>query len=345
MEGVRHASHDAQRLTRPLFVIVEPRPRKSDAGSNFVVNAVKLIAKSWQLKGTSFIELFDEPSADDRDWFPTDHPLVLLHKYLKGLGVPSIPVTPIYREGDYLDAYHVAVKAGGIGMGIRLYADDLEEPNRTVEKISAISRASDCQNSEVDLIIDLARIRPGQLATRRSQVLDFLSTTDLVKPYRSITLAGSSLPENLDDIPVDEDRDVPRLEMKLWGEVRVARRTSHLLGHGDYVAVRPEYEDKQSSFGNINAKLVYTMENFTRILRGHSSKKEKLEIQYPNLSRRLVSSGVFSNAGFSWGDKQIAACAANRWVSGLPATWVSIATSHHLELVSTQVARELGIIR
>lgn len=345
MEGIRHASYNSQRFTRPLFVIVEPRPRKSDFSKNFLVNAADLIVKSWRLKGIPFVELFDVPRAEAGDWFSTEHPLVLLNKYLRGLSVPFVPVTPIYRKGEYLDAYLSAVKAGEIGMGVRLYADDLEEPNKTVERISAISRAADCQNSIVDLIIDLVRIRPDQLASRRAQVLDFLSAIDLVEPYRSVILGGSSLPENLDDIPVDEVRDIPRFDLMLWRDVRMARGASCLLGYGDYVAVRPEYEDRQSSFGNINAKLVYTMENVTRILRGHSSKKEKLEFQYPKLSRRLVSSGVLPEAGFSWGDDRIAACAADRWVSGQPVTWISVATSHHLELVPAQVARELGMIR
>ena len=344
MEGVRHASYNAQRITRPLFVIVEPRPRDSDSGGSFVVSAANSIVRSWRLKGTPFVELFDVPPADDGDWFSTEHPLVLLHKYLKGLNVPFVPVAPIYRQGDYLDAYLTAVRAGGIGMGTRLYASELEEPDKTVEKIFALSRAAACQNSAVDLIIDLERIRPDQLKSRRSEVLDFLSALDLVKPFRSLTLAGSSLPENLEDIPVDEDRDVPRLDLSLWRDVRIARGPSGLLGYGDYVSVRPEYEDRQSSFGNINAKLVYTMENVTRILRGHSSKLERLEFQYPKLSRRLVSSGVIPKAGFSWGDDRIAACAANRWVSGQPVSWISVATSHHFEFVSAQVARELGMI-
>lgn len=344
MEGARHASHNAQRFMRPLFVIVEPRPRESDPAGSFVVNAANLIVKSWRFKGTPFVELFDVPSEDDGDWFPREHPLILLHQYLKGLGVPFVPVTPIYREGDYLDAYLSVVGAGGIGMGVRIYTNDLEDPEETVEKVSALSRAADCPNSEADLIIDLERIRPGQLASLRSQVLDFLSATDLVKPYRSITLAGSSLPKNLDDIPMDEDRDVSRLDLTLWRDVRMARGASRLLGYGDHVAVRPEYEDRQSNFGNINAKLVYTMEEVTRIVRGHSSKNEKLEFQYPKLARRLISSGVLRENGFSWGDDRIAACAANRWVSGKPVTWISVATSHHFELVPAQVARELGMV-
>lgn len=70
--------------------------------------------------------------------------------------------------------------------------------------------------------------------------------------------------------------------------------------------------------------------------------KEKLEIQYPKLARRLIATGAFEGSAFSWGDAQIAACA--RWLEGfgMPTKWIAIMTSHHVEFVRVQLAQEFA---
>ncbi len=340
MEGIRHASRDAQRSTRPLFVIVEPRTRNSDPEGDFVLRAANLIVETWRLKGTPFVELYDIPSDSSGDWWSSDHPLVLLHAYLRNRGVEAIPVTATDRSGGYHDAFVKAAKLGKIGIAIRLYEDDLEVPVATIEKLSSISADAKCGNRDVDLIIDLKRILIHRLPTIRAQILDFLAALGRMVPYRSVTLVGTSLPLNLDGIPENEDRDFPRLELRLWREVCTASGRSFPLGLGDYGTVKPEYDDRKKGFAHINGKLLYTTAESTRLLRGQSRKKEKLEFQYPKLARRLVLSEVFCKSPFSWGDARIAESAKQMQATGQPSDWIAIATSHHIELVSAQVVQE-----
>lgn len=340
MEGIRHASRDAQRRTRPLFVIVEPRTRNSDPEGDFVLRAANLIVETWRLKGAPFVELYDMPSGATDDWWSSDHPLVLLHAYLRNRGIEAIPVTATDRSGGYHDAFVKAAKIGKVGIAIRLYEDDLEIPAATIEKISSISADAKCGNKDVDLIIDLKRILIYRIPALRAQVLDFLAALDRTEPYRSVTLVGTSLPLNLNGVPENEDRDFPRLELRLWREVRTASGQLFPLGLGDYGTVKPEYDDRKKGFAHINGKLLYTTAESTRVLRGQSRKKEKLEFQYPKLARRLALSDVFCKAPFSWGDARISAFAKQVQAAGQPATWIAIATSHHIELVSTQVERE-----
>src|SRR5712691_461920 len=92
MDGLRHVSRAAQGRTRPYFEIVKTRPRRSDRGTSFVARAAVWIVDTWRFKGPAFLELFDEPGAEEHNWFPSqDHTLVLLHRYLRQSNVTAIP--------------------------------------------------------------------------------------------------------------------------------------------------------------------------------------------------------------------------------------------------------------
>lgn len=340
MEGLRRVSFDAKRVTHPLFVIVKPRKRDSDQEGSFVAKAADLIADTWRFGGVPFVELYDEPETTDKDWWLSEHPLVLLHRYFRNRQIRAIPVTATDRKGEYRDAVCTTAKEMGNGLAVRLYENDLELPTETIAVLAKIAEDSACSEAKIDLLIDLKRIHFPQLPAMRSRVLDFLAALDSRAPFRSVTLAGSSVPLNLDGIPELEDRNVPRLEWRLWRDVRVARGNHRSPSFGDYRTVRPEYDDRVKGFKHINAKIFYTAAEFLRVVRGQSRMKERLELQYPRLARRLIVGGAFEGTEFSWGDAQIAACA--RWPEGfgMPAKWIAITTSHHVEFVRVQLAQE-----
>lgn len=342
MEGLRLVGVDAKRVTHPLFVIVKPRKRDFDQEGSFVAKAADLIVETWRFGGVPFVELYDEPEATDKDWWSFDHPLVLLHRYLRNRGVKAIPVTATDRKGEYRDAVCAIAKEIGNGLAVRLYENDLELPAETIAVLAKIGADSGCSEAKIDLLIDLKRIHFPRLPEMRSRVLDFLAALDSKMPYRSLTLAGSSVPLDLSGIPEQEERNVPRLEWRLWRDVRGARGNGRSPSFGDYRTVRPEYDDRIKGFKHINAKIFYTTEEFLGVVRGQSRMKEKLELQYPQLARRLMAGGAFKGPAFSWGDAQIAACA--RWPEGfgMPAKWIAITTCHHVEFECVQLAQEFA---
>lgn len=342
MEGLRLVGTDAKYVTHPLFVIVKPRQRDSDQEGSFVAKAADLIVDTWRFGGVPFVELYDEPEATDKDWWSSEHPLVLLHRYLRNRHVNAIPVTATDRKGDYRDAICSIGKEMGNGLAVRLYENDLELPAETIAVLAQIAADSGSSEAKIDLLIDLKRIHFPQLPELRSRVLDFLAALDSRAPYRSVTLAGSSVPLNLDGIPELENRNVPRLEWRLWRDVRVARGNRRSPSFGDYRTVRPEYDDRIRGFKHINAKIFYTTEEFLHVVRGQSRMTEKLEVQYPQLARRLIAGGAFEGAAFSWGDAQIAACARCPEGFGMPAKWIAITTSHHVEFVRIQLTQEFA---
>lgn len=342
MEGLRLVSIDAKRVTHPLFVIVKPRKRDSDQDGSFVAKAADLIVDTWRFGGLPFVELYDEPDAEDKDWWSFEHPLVLLHRYLRNRQVKTIPVTATDRKGEYRVAVCTVAKEMGNGLAVRLYENDLEIPAETIAVLAKIAADSDCSEAKIDLLIDLKRIHFPRLPEMRSRVLDFLAALDSKPTYRSVILAGSSIPLDLAGIPELQERNVPRLEWQLWRDVRVARGNRRSPSYGDYRTVRPEYDDRIRGFKHINAKIFYTTPEFLRVVRGQSRMKEKLEFQYPKLARRLIAGSAFAGSAFSWGDAQIAACA--RWPEGfgMPAKWIAITTSHHVELARVQLAQEFA---
>jgi hypothetical protein len=340
MEGMRNTSSRVHLFTRPLFVIVKPRSRKTDIGKDFVLKAADQLVETWRARGVPFVELFDEPEKRAADWWSSDHPVALLHRYLRNRGVSAVPVTATDRHGDYATAVSVAVKEGKQGLAIRLYENDLEIPTETLSLVGEIAAGAGCAQSSVDLLLDLQRIQFPRIPELRSRVLDLLAAIERGPNFRSITLIGSSVPADLSGVPEYEQRDVIRLELRLWREIEQARKGRFALGYGDYGVVRPEYDDRKRGFKHINAKIFYTTPEFTRVFRGRSRMKEKLESQYVKLAQKLYQSEVFRGSEFSWGDSRIAACARRLDECSMPGAWIAFATSHHVEVVSEQFARE-----
>jgi hypothetical protein len=340
--GAACTSRRTQQGMRPLFVIVKSRSRTTEEKPHFVVQAAERIVKSWRLKGSPFIELYDEPDPSDPGWWPHDHTLILLHRFFRSQDIWAIPVIATDRSGPYLEAFTEVVKSNQSGLCVRLYDDDLELPQESINRIGQIATGSGCTNAEIDIIIDLKRILPARQAHLRTAVLDFLSALDLEQPFRSIVLAGSSVPIDLSGIPENGTRDVPRYEYRLWQEIRSARGARRFPALGDYGTVRPEYDDRRGSHKHLNGKLLYTCEGATRVFRGESRAKRKLHLQYADIAKRVARDAVFSGMSCSWGDEQIANAARTRSASGDPATWVAYSTSHHLDFVCSQAMKEIA---
>ncbi len=323
----------------PFFEVVRRRRRSSESPDQYLGKAADLIVETWRLNGPAYVEILDIPKLDN-NWFPpAQHPVVLMHDWLRFKSVHAIPVLATHRDNDYREAVITTVKKEQTGVGLRLFESDLEVPTETAGFVRGLARDAEVSTAKVDLIIDLNRILLERLPPFRSLILDFLAALNQLLEYRSATVIGSSIPNGLEGIPSNESREVPRLELRLRKELVAAGRSK--LRHGDYVTVPPEFVDRDGPFPNINGKLLYTLDESTLVIRGQSRRHECLEDQYAKLVRRLVASGRFRGAELGWGDNYIEMC--SRWPSapGDPTTWVAVGTCHHLELVSAQIARDV----
>jgi hypothetical protein len=344
IEAVRRISPNTQHSITPMFEIIKPG-RRSDPTERYLGKAVDQLVDAWSFRGPCYVELYDPP-AIDAAWWSAAHPLTLLHTSLALRGVSAIPViaTDRFRTADYREAFVASARRLKNGVGLRLFEDDIEVPGEPIQIIRDLCAEVGCAARDVHLILDFRRILLDRISSARSLALEFLASLDGSFKVGSISVGGSSVPPNLDGIPRNEEREVPRLELRLWREIRGARRfTAEPIGLCDYGMVRPEYVDRKANFANINGKIFYTLPDTTLVARGQSRKLENLESQISRLATRILRHPSFCGEAFSWGDSYIQTCADRGYGSGSPTTWISVTTSHHLAFVATQVAQEMAV--
>lgn len=331
----------------PLFYLTrrgvgEERSEEVDLGV-----VADRIAKAWRRRGSCYVNLRDKWELDGGFW-SLGEPAELVNRFLRNAGVSSIPVLDLYKSEDasLTRSLGSVAKDFGCGAALRVVDDELGVARETIERMwDAVGRLG-LQASQIDLLIDLERIHLTQMPRHRAQILELLSEADRLFPYRSVTIIGSSLPEELSAVvPEYELREFPRLERRLLREVRSGRGGGRPVRGGDYAATKPEFVETNGPFPHISARIIYTGDESTLVLRGCSRQKRALEEQYLALSRSLIAHGRFHGDRFSWGDRLISQFATHGRASGDPTTWVAINTSHHLAVVAKEVGTAAEVER
>jgi hypothetical protein len=341
MNGLARVSDDSVRRTMPYFEVVKRRDDHPDNQEARLVDAAERIANTWRLRGPAFVEIYDAMVVQS-DWWERNHPILGFYEYLQHRNVEAVPTTALDRRGDYRAAFVRAVRTLGTGIGIRIYADELEMPDRTLADVVSLLSEAGVSASETDLVLNLERVRPDQLSKMRGLILDFFASAYQTVQPRSVTLIGSSVPEDLSAVTEDGEALVRRLELALWRDVGMgAWRRGLPLRLGDYGVVRPEYVDKRGPFPNINARLMYTVPEGILLLRGCSRKKVPLDEQYGRLASKLAGHRYFRDS-MSWADRFVRASAHGAAASGQPSKWISVCTARHVEFACLQTEEILA---
>lgn len=195
--------------------------------------------------------------------------------------------------------------------------------------------------SRTDLLLDLAylsedtEIDPVDLASLISELV-------AIGAWRSVVLLGTSMPRSLGggNVVAGTIGRLPRREWLLWSALN---RTdlSRLPTYGDYAIQHPEppmdIDAGQIPLG-IRGAIRYTHETETIIPRAKAPRHEEGREQYRQLCEVLVGRPEFAGRDYSWGDRQIAECAAGECEPGWEDHWRGAGTSHHMSLVVNQLA-------
>jgi hypothetical protein len=91
----------------------------------------------------------------------------------------------------------------------------------------------------------------------------------------------------------------------------------------------------------MSAIIRYSTDDNWLLVKGRNVRDHGYE-QFNDLSRLLVANPAFKGPEFSWGDKYIAACAADKERPGNATTWRKVGTNHHITLVADQLSRMAG---
>jgi len=324
--GITQVSQKARRGFKPFFLVQNPKDADNSQSLESYLHNIGLELARITPRDSFFLDL----PWFKREWRVTDdrHPLAFIHERLRGLGANPIVVVGLERDdAPFLDVAYQQAKFSGSGICIRLEKLDFEDSHYAAEVLAARVGASSLDPSQIDLLLDCGDLQLGDLSEVRGRMVDFLSLVANVREFRSLTLAGTSIPQSFSKLARFEEQYLRRLELALWRSIRSAGYPQ--LNFGDYGVNNTRPIDKSKKIPNVLAKIRYSVPGAWLAVRGQVISK-KYPNQYNDLAKVVVSSSSFRARDKRWGHMQISQRAALALGPGRPADWVAIDLSNHI---------------
>ena len=152
-----------------------------------------------------------------------------------------------------------------------------------------------------------------------------------------VIVAGGSMPAGVNqavDTP-DTEGCIPRIEMMAWKAVLSSLKDPGII-FSDYL-VRNAKSAEGVIAPDANAKIRYTIENQSYIVRGHSKRKDSLTVQHKDLSQKLIGSTHYIDAAFSWGDSQLMNCALGLTELREATAMIAVDSNHHIHAIVAEI--------
>lgn len=267
----------------------------------------------------------------------TGGPMVRVGESLRLRGVAMCPV---FRSSDTDEVLaEVAAVSADHQRGACLRvstAEDLGDSLPCGERIQDLLRAVRLAPDEVDLLIDAGPVhseRAGQaLAEATTEALKRLS----LWPWRRLCVASGAFPVNLTGFRRGGSTPVVREDARLWQAV-VQKWSGREPEFGDFGVTYPRMLPKSRGTPDPNMRYTTAAEwqvfVYPRVRPGNDD--------FFTLSQDLVNSPHWpvTGAATSWGDARLQECAQRkRPKAGGGTEWRAWATSHHLAVVTSQLA-------
>ena len=249
-----------------------------------------------------------------------------------------IPVTGVDRTDEYQNAVKEANDQDNYGICFRLAGEDFEDMVELGAKVNSLLSLFGVAPSDVDLLVDLESVIGSQSGTLLLAARSVIGTLPLVRDWRTLTLAASAFPQDLQHLPAQTMTPVPRTEWLTW---RTLAASGHKLlrvpTFGDYAIAHPVPNELDPRIIRMSAQLRYTTDEDWLVFKERNVIRHGFD-QFNNICRTLVARPEFKGEGYSAGDTAINACAVPGASSGNAMTWRRIGTNHHLTLVVDQLA-------
>jgi len=299
---------------------------------------------------------------DISSWSPNstiesgEHILSYFSSSLEQLGCKVIPVVGYDRWED--EEYSTVLKQlskSHTRFIIRLDEDaftDMLEEEYFLETFEDIVSSLDLDIGCSAVILDL-----GDVSKTSSTIIDLQDKISdaigLLKEYNFnfISIAGCSISGDINGMVSERNSQgiVVRKELKAWKSAKVFNPDINLV-FGDYGVVNPTVSIEMAP--NANGKIRYTTNDSYLIVRGYPKNTGEKGAQMHELCRRLIRSGYYMDANFSWGDSRISLCANEGCLKGKKepfrgssTDWVAIDSTHHMKYVLKEVNEyELTIV-
>lgn len=301
--------------------------------------AARKMATAWGTQRPTFVDLCWIPGTSATT-STGQHALEYLSEKARAARLSLIPVTGVNRDADYQDAVQLAVKQQNQGLCVRIERDDFEDISALKKQISTLVRTFELAPGDVDLIVDLKDMTPGQAPTLALAARDMIRALPNVAKWRTLTLAGSAFPLNMGSFKGSTISTTERTEWRLWRTLvgKYGKELPRTPSFSDYAISHPEPEEIDPRLMMMSANIRYTCDQYWLIVKGKAVRRNGFG-QYRDLSKTLIARPEYSGSTFSWGDSFIDKCANDAEAKpGNATTWRKTGTSHHLTLVTKQIA-------
>ena len=292
------------------------------------------MAKAWGIERPIFIDMgLVDPGARLASG---QHPLDGLLSALSAAGIQAVPVTATDRDDDYQGAVAAIMARDGRGCCVRAEADDFENA-ASLRLLTDLIDSFGMDRGDVDLIIDMGAISPGQGGLMARVVTAALGMLNGGTQYRTLTVLSGAFPIDLSAVPQGISL-LPRSDWTMWLTLRsqpLARQPSF----SDYTAAHPDPKEVDPRLMQASASIRYATDADWVIARGRSVNSPKFGgySQFNRLAAALTSHPAFTGASFSWSSDYINACAAGGPTGNLT-TWRKVATNRHMSRTAHQIA-------
>lgn len=255
-----------------------------------------------------------------------------------------IPVLGVSANPEYEAAVHAVLNTANNGLCLRLSRGDVQRASVWPE-IQAFLDRMNCVADNVHLLVDYAYITPDSLPDL-PKLVDHLPFID---EWRTFTIAGGSFPQDLTDLPPDSERELDRLEWKMWRDcllgTRHLRRYPSFADYGIYYPYNVVHDRQPTP----SASIRYAATEYWLVMRGRKICKANGGCQqYPRHAVALCERDEYRGGQFSAGDARIEQIAKaqktrpnNVKNPGNVKEWLTIGFNHHVTLT----AREARSIR
>ena len=253
----------------------------------------------------------------------------------------AIPVTAPGRGGAYQAQVAEAVRDGAGRMCVRLTAERYGDAATLPRRLDALLKRCGVERGQVDMVLDMG----GEIQRLARAMLSWLPYRD---DWGTLTLIAGGFPQSLSDIP--GLARIPRPDWQLWQQIRADDHTLTDDEDDDGGIVLSQRSARFGDYGPRAAasadapyrpapNLRYTLPEDWLIVRGTGGPAAD-PAQIYELCRRIVDIGdEWRGRDYSWGDEWIFDRSAGiRPGPGSPTTWITVALTHHLKVVTEQLS-------
>lgn len=179
-------------------------------------NKARKIQKTWGNDDLLFVDLeFDSTikASDGRNR------LLCAYNLFSQTAMKIVYATHLDAEAEYNLTLKDIVATEERGICVRIFRGQMVDGTKLKQRLGSLLSLVNCNPGETSLLLDFQFLPEPDLESCVSLAKRALTAISSFSEFRSVTLAGSSMPENLSGLEPDSITPIKRAELELWRRV------------------------------------------------------------------------------------------------------------------------------